>query len=1669
MIQGRTGDEVRRYDNMKLGVLLLLILLLLCMIFNQYQGQPIVTPTVNVPNNGQALTNEDIDLTGTGQADSDLQIVVDSDVLDNDVIYDTKVGNDGQWAYAAQLSDPGDYEVTVKTINESGEALATSEPAPLLVEMATVEIDAPTINLPSGPFFANQAITLDGTASPDYGLQVLLNGEVNGDAEMGANGQWSYNTEISEPGEYEVTVQSIDDNANVLAASDSAFLAVADSTALTLDLPNGGQVNSGEEITLSGTAPAGAEVEVSVDGQVVGTTTASADGTWSFATQIDEAGDHDITVQALDASGNALASADPATLSVDDANLDPDSANPLTLSLPSADEIGAGEEIVLSGRGTPGSDVEILVDGEVVGTTTVGDDGTWSFATQISDPGEHEISVQALDADGAVVDVSDPGSLSIADAAAGAAGALTLNIPDEEAPLSSGRVTLNGTGTPGDEVEVLVDGEAVGRTRVRPDGSWSLATRLNDPGDYEVSVQALDGEGNVTATADPATFSIADAGALTLNLPSATDAVSGEEITLSGEGEPGTEVEIVIDGEVVGTTTVGEDGKWSLSSAISEPGDHDIRAQALDADGNVAVSSDSLALSVVEPGTLTANLPGYGLPLSAGLATFAGLGLPGSDVQVVVDGEVVGTTTVGDDGRWSLDANIDEPGSHEVVVENLDADGNVVSSSDPTTLEIADTQLTVDLPDADALASGEGVTLSGTGEPGSDVQVVADGEVIGTATVDADGKWSLPNAAIDGNSRDIRAQAIDENGRILASSNNPLLSSGTAAAAAADNAADDAADDAGNEGEDTGASSAALTLNLPADEAPLSAGDATFSGEGTPGSEIQVVVDGKVVGKTTVAPDGTWSWTGDLQEPGEHEVAVQEVDGEGEVVSQTDPSTLTIADGSPLTVDLPDGGVALSGEDVTLSGTGTPGSEVQVVVDGEVAGTATVDEDGNWSLPIALSDAGQHDIRIQAVNASGAVQASSNPATLAVAEPGQLMMQVPNGGSLSAGDVTLNGTAEPGAEVQIVLDGEIVGTTTAGDDGKWSFTTPIADPGQYEVSAQVVDAGGDVVASSEAAALNIGDGASAGAGEGASAGTGEGTDEGAGEGTGEGTDAASASLGTLTIPGNISANELTTLSGTGTPGANVQILVDGEVVGTTTVDEEGNWTFESTFDADGDYEVSAQIVDDSDQVVAESQPTSLTVGDAAASAAAPTVELPASASAGDEITLTGTGTPGSQVQIVLNGEVAGTADVADDGTWSFATLIDEAGEYAVSVQSLDGAGEVAAASDGASLSVAEAAAAAGVAPTLTLPASATAGDNVTFTGTGEPGSTLQIIIDGEVVGTTEVDSDGNWSFDTAVLNDAGDIAVSVQSLDGAGEVATASDGASLSVAEAAAAAGVAPTLTLPASATVGENVTFTGTGEPGSTLQIIIDGEVVGTTEVDSDGNWSFDTAVLNDAGDIAVSVQSLDGAGEVAAASDGASLSVAEAAAAAGVAPTLTLPASATAGDNVTFTGTGEPGSTLQIIIDGEVVGTTEVDSDGNWSFDSVLNDAKEYAVSVQSIDGNQQVLAESQAASLTLAAADDADGTDDAGDADDAAGDGQKPTQVTCTTDHIVQRDDWLRNLAITYWDDFTLYPAIVEGTNVKNAEDDSYNFIANPNFIKPGWKLCIVDAETARLLLQ
>jgi peptide/nickel transport system substrate-binding protein len=68
----------------------------------------------------------------------------------------------------------------------------------------------------------------------------------------------------------------------------------------------------------------------------------------------------------------------------------------------------------------------------------------------------------------------------------------------------------------------------------------------------------------------------------------------------------------------------------------------------------------------------------------------------------------------------------------------------------------------------------------------------------------------------------------------------------------------------------------------------------------------------------------------------------------------------------------------------------------------------------------------------------------------------------------------------------------------------------------------------------------------------------------------------------------------------------------------------------------------------------------------------------------------------------------------------------------------------------------------------------------------------------------------------------------------------------------------------------------------------------------------------------------------------------------------------------------------------------------------------------------------------------------------------------------DYVVVADDWLSKLADKYLGNPFAYPAIVEYTNQKHAEDASYAEITDPDLIEVGWKVYIPSAEEAATIV-
>lgn len=232
-----------------------------------------------------------------------------------------------------------------------------------------------------------------------------------------------------------------------------------------------------------------------------------------------------------------------------------------------------------------------------------------------------------------------------------------------------------------------------------------------------------------------------------------------------------------------------------------------------------------------------------------------------------------------------------------------------------------------------------------------------------------------------------------------------------------------------------------------------------------------------------------------------------------------------------------------------------------------------------------------------------------------------------------------------------------------------------------------------------------------------------------------------------------------------------------------------------------------------------------------------------------------------------------------------------------------------------------------------------ADETVTISGTGEPGATVVVEINGNTE-TTTVDPDGNWTveFVGPTYPGDGEHAVTVTVTDPDGEV-TELTGPPIVIDTTPPAldltSGVVSTSDLHNGAGVNAGTTIAGQGEPGATVDVTIQG-VSHSTVVDQNGNWSvtFDKSELA-MGEYttAVTIVTTDSFGNSATYTDNVQIDTDINAG---------INANLSGGDNtvnkiestsdVAITGTADANSTITLNANGYTY-TTTTDSNGSWT----------------------------------------------------------------------------------------------------------------------------------------
>ena len=1582
----------------------------------------------------------------------------------DDVLGSTIVDPDGNWTFTPdQDLAEGDHSLTVVSKDPAGNDVTspafditvdTVAPEKPVVGLATDDVGSSRGDLSSGSTTDDANPTFKGSAEPGSRVDIYDNGELIGSTVVDESGGWQFTPTTALPeGEHHITTTATDEAGNTSPESDD-FVLITDYTAPDAskvvitevydDVKASGVVASGGETDdnrplIKGTgAEPGNTITVYNGDKVIGTAKVQADGTWSLepTTPLPD-GKYTLTAKETDGVGNV--SGPSAEYVINVATVPPQAPTLDTVYddvAPHADYLQKGDVTndttpTLSGSsGVIGGTISIYDNGRLIGTATVGSNGSWSFTpdTALAD-GSHSFTATVTDGVGRTSEPTGGFGIVVDTKAPDAASDLlvTDNVGAYQGPVVSGDTTddntptLSGKAEPGSTVNIIDNGQVIGTAKVNPDGTWSytpdqplangahdLTTTVTDPsgntgpeGSHVViTVDVVPGKVEITGVTD-------DTGSVTGSL--SQNAVTDDtRPQISGTAKAGSTVTIMDGSNVLGTTTAGADGTWSFTPSVDlGRGEHSFTATAKDPMGNES-SSSSWTVTIdtdapVKP-TIDAALDDVGTvqgTLSNGSSTddptptLSGKAEAGSTVKIYDQNGLLGEVTAKADGTWSFSPVAKLPeGEHRFHVTATDKAGNTSAASDdfvltldytaPDASKLAITEVYDDVKASGVVASG-GETddnrplIKGTGaEPGNTITVYNGDKVIGTAKVQADGTWSLePTTPLPDGKYTLTAKETDGVGNVSGPSAEYVINVATVPpqAPTLDTVYDDVAPHADylQKGDVTN------------DTTPTLSGSS-----GVIGGTISIYDNGRLIGTATVGSNGSWSFTPDTAlADGSHSFTATVTDGVGRTSEPTGGFGIVVDTKAPdaasdlLVTDNVGAyqGPVVSGDTTddntpTLSGKAEPGSTVNIIDNGQVIGTAKVNPDGTWSYtpdqPLAN---GAHDLTTTVTDPSGNTGPEGSHVVITVdVVPGKVEITGVTDdtgsvtGSLSQNAVTddtrpqISGTAKAGSTVTIMDGSNVLGTTTAGADGTWSFTPSVdLGRGEHSFTATAKDPMGNE-SSSSSWTVTIDTDAP----------------------VKPTIDAALDDVGTVqgTLSNGSSTDDPTpTLSGKAEAGSTVKIYDQNGLLGEVTAKADGTWSFSPVAKLpEGEHRFHVTATDKAGNTSAASDDFVLNLDYTAPDASKVSItdvvddfgSVTGSVTSGgktDDNTplIKGTGAEAGNTITVYNGDkVIGTAKVQADGTWELqVTRALPDGTYNLTVKETDSVGNTTAASPeyiiqidagGQPLPPTLSSVEDDVAPhTGPLQKDATTNDNtLLLTGTAEANVTVRIYGGPNgttLLGETKADAEGKWSFNTPKLADGVHTFVA-EAINDIGQVSPQTGGFPVTVDTSAPGEvtgfivsdneGPKTGVLSNGDTTDDATPTISGKAEPGSVVHVYVNGQENGTAVADANGNWTYTTGSLAD-GEYTFTARAEDSAGNLGAENAGVTVTLDTSSVPVTIVRVMDDKGTVTGelkANDVTddarpdIIGKAKAGSIVTIKDGSVVLGTVTADASGNWTF---------------------------------------------------------------------------------------------------------------------------------------
>ncbi|EDS0603244.1 Ig-like domain repeat protein [Salmonella enterica] len=1095
---------------------------------------------------------------------------------------------------------------------------------------------------------------------------------------------------------------------------------------------------------------------------------------------------------------------------------------------------------------------------------------------------------------------------------------------------------------------------------------FQVPVALND-GVYEAVVVFRDIAGNTSETKLPFTIDTTTSVSVRMEPASDTGSSNSDNLTnkqnpkFEGTAEPNAKLVITIVDDKSGrevlkhTITVGADGNWSVTPNILPDGMYTINVVATDVAGNTAQTQERFTIDTVtiDP-TIRLSDPSIDDQYEATSLRpeFKGLAEAFSTIMIQWDGKVVGSANANANGEWSwTPPSVLAPGSYVVSIVAKDKAGNESSQVDfPVVIPVIDvTPPTIKLSEesdsgalGDFTTNNKTPTLVGNTLPNEIVSIYVDGVKVGEATADTAGRYTFQLSEMkDGH-------YVVQVGIVNPRDNSELRSTAVDVTI------------------DTEVAELVWNISGMHEGGYINTVTPEIGGTSEPNSKITIFVNGveKAIAYTTGA--GHWGVVlPALGNDGNYVLTFKVEDVAGNIREFGPQNVILDTVISPLTVVLREaddsgkvGDWITNKSHVTIDGTAEAGSTLTIRnPQGVVIATLVVGNDGRWSAELDLRE-GSNAFVVVSEDKAG----NSQQKDILIEHDTQIeISDISLSRDTNSGDkydlITNNKSpvlvamTDPGATVQVYINGVLQGTVEASSSGNISYTMPAnSADGEYQVQFVATDTAGNRVESaittvtidSQIAVFDI--------------------DE-------------------DSLPA-LSNNRALSVSGVGEAGSQVSIFVDGKLVNVVMVEADGTWRAPILLQDDGTFNIHFSITD----VAGNTEVSKDYSVDVDSSTDFPTLNLEDASNSGsldDLITshnkpvLVGTAEAGATIHIYVDEKIVANVLVLEDGTWSY--QFDNAlkdGEYSIRVVAEDPAGNTAESprllvTIDTSTFIDNPVMMAGSDNGIFSNDSITSQTRPAFSIYGEMNQSVQIFIDGVLVDTITVTDrnqvyrpesplgDGSHSIYYVITDKAGNTATSKTlnfTIDTFNTTPVAIDSiGGQTLAEMTGSDGkIYITDTT-------RNLLFSGSAEPNSKIEIIINGLNVGEVWVNDKGHWQMPVNPLYfTEGQLDITVKSTDRAGNVN--QEKYSIWV----------DTHIQVFTSELDDNksssktdwwsnsstITMRGMGEIGATVSLIVAGVTLATAVVAANGQWelSTDQLPEGKYDITLSIEDNAGNRK-----------------------------------------------------------------------------------------------------------------